>query len=106
MVLSPIAAEGTGLVHGEHCLIARSPQEQAEAIVRLHEDGDLWRRIAEASLAVARERFSFEGGVETMRAALRRLPIETAPELRSHYRRARPDPNRGASAAPAVLRLP
>jgi hypothetical protein len=106
MVLSPIAAEGTGLVDGVHCLIARSPQEQAEAIVRLYADGDLWRRIAEASLAVARERFSFDGAVETMRAALRMIGVETPRGLRFHYRRALPDPNRGASSAPAVLRLP
>jgi glycosyltransferase involved in cell wall biosynthesis len=106
MVLTPMAAEGTGLVDGAHCLIARTAEEQAAAIAALYADEALWTRLAEASLAVARERFSFHGAVETLRAAMARIGVETPPEHQLHYHRALPDPNRGASSAPAVMRLP
>jgi glycosyltransferase involved in cell wall biosynthesis len=106
MVLSPLAAEGTGLVDGEDCLIARSPAQQAEAIVRLHGDEALWTSLAVNSLTKARDRFSFDVGVEMLRSALSRIGVATAPGRARHYLHARPDRNRGASAAPAVLRLP
>lgn len=104
-VLSPIAAEGTGLAHGHDCLIARTPKEWAEAIERLHEDPSLWERLARGSLETARRRFSFEGGVERMRRALALIDVHGGPSALT-YRHARPDPHGGASSAPAVLRLP
>jgi hypothetical protein len=57
-------------------------------------------------LTLALERYDFQVGIELMRDAISRLGIETAPEHALHYRRALPDRNRGASSAPAVMRLP
>ena len=68
-VLSPIAAEGTGLRSGHDCLIAREPDEWVEAIARLDGDAELWRTFSERGRAFVAERYSFERGRETMRAA-------------------------------------
>lgn len=105
-VLTSIAAEATGLVDGVDCLIAEDPQAQAQAIVRLYTDEALWTRLARASLEAARRQFGFDEAVQTMRAALRQAGIDTPAGPHLHYTRARPDPAHGASAAPAVLRLP
>ncbi len=51
-------------------------------------------------------RFGFDAGVSLMRAAMARVGVEPPPGPHMHYLHARPDRNRGASAAPAVLRLP
>lgn len=105
-VLSPVAAEGAGLAHGHDCLIARSADEWYDAIERLNSDRELWDRLARNSLETARRRFSFGSGVEQMREALALIGVHAPSRPALVYRRARPDPQGGASAAPAVLRLP
>lgn len=68
-VLSPVAAEGIGLRHGYDCLICRTPQDWAEAITLLHKDPKLWQALCDNARAYMRDCFSFEKGVEEMRAA-------------------------------------
>lgn len=46
-VTSTIGAEGMGLVHGDHVLVADDPVGFAEEVVRLYNDAELWRRLAE-----------------------------------------------------------
>ena len=74
-VLSPLAAEGIGLLNGRDCLIARSPEEWEEAIVRLNDDAALWDKIATNARELAAERFSFAKGREQMRAALEEIGL-------------------------------
>jgi len=77
-VLSAIAAEGTGLTHGEEVLIADRSDDWLEQITRLLHDDTLWRRISAAALAYARVHYSRQRGLEQMAQALRRLglPVE------------------------------
>ncbi|MGZ8369660.1 MAG: glycosyltransferase, partial [Caulobacteraceae bacterium] len=105
-ILSPIAAEGTGLINGADCLIAETPAEWAEAVEQLHSDPQLWRRVAEAGLKQCRKRFSFEAGLEHMRRALALAGIYSSNLPALHYRHALPDRSNGAASALAVLPTP
>ncbi|MEM9011998.1 MAG: glycosyltransferase [Pseudomonadota bacterium] len=68
-VLSPVAAEGTGLRSGHDCLVAKTPEEWVSAVTSLHTDAELWTRISENGLAYMAEMYSFEKGREDMRSA-------------------------------------
>lgn len=74
-VLSPVAAEATGLRDGEDCLIARTPQDWVEAITRLHDDAALWDRMSANARSLAHHHYSFERGREQMRAALEAVDL-------------------------------
>ena len=54
-VLSPLAAEATGLRHGQEVLIASSPDEWCEAILLLDGDDDAWQAMSAAAFAYARD---------------------------------------------------
>ena len=51
VVTTTTGAEGMGLRHGEHALIADSPDAFAAAVVALHEDQAMWESISASSLA-------------------------------------------------------
>jgi hypothetical protein len=105
-VLTPIAAEATGLSDGVDCLIAQTPAEQAQAVLRLYRDEALWTRISLAALETSRRGFGFDQGVEAMREALAEVGVTPPPGPHLHYLHTRPDRAHGASSAPTVLRLP
>lgn len=69
VVASSIAAEGMYLQHGREVLIADSPQEFADAVVRLYNDPRLWGEMSLAGRQLLRERFS----PEVIRAGLARV---------------------------------
>lgn len=58
VVASSIAAEGMYLQHGREVLIADTPGEFADAVVRLYNDPQLWARMSDAGRQLLRERFS------------------------------------------------
>lgn len=60
-VLSKVASEGMGLVDGEEVLEGDTAEEIGDAIVRLHEDSQLWTRLADAGYAAASAEYSVEG---------------------------------------------
>lgn len=74
-MLSPIAAEGTGLRHGEEVLIASSIDDWLVQIARLLHDDDLWRHLSAAALAHARLHHSRQRGLQLMGQALKRLGL-------------------------------
>ncbi len=86
-VLSPIAAEGIGLGEGSDALIARSPEEWADAIETLYHDATRWSAISDRALAFTRRNFSFERGVEQMRVAVEAAGL--VPDKGMALRRAR-----------------
>lgn len=90
-VLSPVAAEGTGLTDGVDCLIANSHEEWADRVARLYTDEFLWTRIATNALALARTRYSFEEGKKTLQAGLASAGFSVGSSVGLTYRRARPD---------------
>ena len=58
VVATPLAAEGLHLCDGESALIAEGPEEFAAAVVHLHGDPPLWRRLVDGGHAVLDRHFS------------------------------------------------
>ncbi len=59
MVVTSIAAEGMGLVHGKDILVADSPEDFAGEILRLYEDEKLWIALSSAGKENIESHFSF-----------------------------------------------
>ncbi len=80
-VLSPLAAEATGLRHRQEIWIARDPEEWVDAVESLCCDDALWSAMSRASHAYARQTWSRQRGQELMADALRRLhlPLPSGP---------------------------
>ena len=76
-VLSPTAAEATGLVHDSSTLIAHTPEQWVLQIERLLDDDSLWTRISTASMAIRDTHYSFEHGVEQMAKVFDYLSLDT-----------------------------
>jgi len=70
-VVTPVAAEGLHLVDGDSALVAAEPGAFAAAVVRLHEERELWERVAAGGRAVLQRRFSVEAMDATLSAAVR-----------------------------------
>ncbi|HEX4299986.1 MAG TPA: glycosyltransferase [Gammaproteobacteria bacterium] len=60
VVATSIAAEGMYLQHGREVLIGDTPQEFADAVLRLYGDPLLWASMSTAGRQLVRERFSPE----------------------------------------------
>lgn len=69
VVATPCAVEGMHLVDGQDVLVADDAEAFADAVLRLHEDADLWARLREGGLENTRRHFS----PDVVRAPLRRL---------------------------------
>jgi len=76
-VLSPIAAEATGLRHNEEVWIAHTSDHWIEAVEQLSQDDRRWRHMSEAAHRYARNSWSRERGLELMSQALQRLNLPT-----------------------------
>lgn len=72
-VLSPIAAEATGLSNGISTLIAETPEEWADAIAKLYDDPKQWAALSGNALTLASSNYSFETGWKLMGKALAHL---------------------------------
>jgi GT2 family glycosyltransferase len=68
-VLSPLAAEGTGVRVGIDAWVASSAQEWADAVTTLYTDEARWRKTSASGLALMRDRYSFEQGRVAMATA-------------------------------------
>ena len=79
-VLSPIAAEATGLIDGVSTLIAATPEQWVSSIERLMDDPALWEEIRRNSNEIRDTRYSFEKGVEAMQEVFSYLGLDTGIE--------------------------
>jgi glycosyltransferase involved in cell wall biosynthesis len=70
VVASSIAAEGMGLKHGEHILVADTPEAFADETLRLYTDDELWRRLSDNGARAFTERFSLEAGAPKLLAVM------------------------------------
>ena len=77
-VLSPIAAEATGLVNGVSTLIADADRKWVDHIEALYRDETLWSRIADGCSALVGTRYSLEHGLESMGEVLSFLEMDPA----------------------------
>lgn len=67
-VSSEFGTEGTGMIHGENILIARTPEEFAENIKRLDQDQALWETISAGGIRFLEENYSTASVEEKMDA--------------------------------------
>jgi glycosyltransferase involved in cell wall biosynthesis len=70
VVTTSIGSEGMGLAHGEHVLIADTPNEFAVAVLRLCADDGLWQNLSDAGAAFVRKQFSREAARARLAALL------------------------------------
>jgi glycosyltransferase involved in cell wall biosynthesis len=73
VVLSPIAAEGLHVTDGQNALVGSTPDTFAAAVMRLHGDEALWRRLVEGGASTLDRHFSWRIMEDTL-ACL--LPLE------------------------------
>jgi GT2 family glycosyltransferase len=78
-VLSPVAAEGIGLRHGDEALIAQTPSQWAKAIAALYDDEAQWSAMSGAALRFARSQYGFEKGVAGLSEALGLIDLHMTP---------------------------
>ena len=69
-VMSEVAAEGMELPENLAWLVARSPEEFADKVARVHEDEAFNRQLSEAGLAFIEQRNSARVVKEALRAAV------------------------------------
>lgn len=83
VVTTQLGAEGMGLVHEEHVLIADGEAEFAAAVVRLYSDEDLWRKLSAAGLDYVRRTTSRAAGLGIVAGFLEELGLPHLPQGRS-----------------------
>ncbi len=66
-VLSPIAAEGTGVRDGLEALIAETPRQWAEAIASLYDDPQRWAAMSAGARTFTDGAYSFDRAREVLR---------------------------------------
>jgi len=77
-VLSPIAAESTGLTHGSNTLIANSDEEWADYVINLYHDKNLWQKLSDGSEHLLLNDYSFESGIKRMTTLFEYLELDPA----------------------------
>jgi len=75
VVATSIAAEGMFLTDGENILVADTPADFAEAVIRLYEDETLWSGLSRASIKFADMAWGSEAAWSTLASVLRELDI-------------------------------
>jgi glycosyltransferase involved in cell wall biosynthesis len=73
VVATSIAAEGMELRHETDVLVADTPGDLADQIVRLRHDADLWRRLSHNGYRTFQEKFSLRAGADSVLAVFDRL---------------------------------
>ena len=76
VVATSLAAEGMGMVEGEHVLVADGPDDFATAIVRLYEDEALWNKLSKAGIEFADQAWGAEAAWTIMADILADLGFE------------------------------
>ncbi|MCX7720001.1 MAG: glycosyltransferase [Dictyoglomus thermophilum] len=74
-VLSPVAAEGTGIRNALEAFIVEKPEEYVEAIKKLYNNKELWEEMSEKAVKFIQSNYSFEKARETVLRALEKLDI-------------------------------
>jgi glycosyltransferase involved in cell wall biosynthesis len=70
VVSTAIGIEGSGLIDGEHVLVADDAASFVEATLRLYRDAALWQRLSEAGQRFVRETVSPERGASFLAEAI------------------------------------
>ncbi|MGH8764070.1 MAG: glycosyltransferase, partial [Nitrosospira sp.] len=66
VITTQIGAEGMGLHHGKHVLVATGPQDFADSVVRLYGNKLLWRNLSTESLVYLKANYSLAANRKQM----------------------------------------
>ena len=78
IVLSPVAAEGTGVAHDREAIVAETVQEWVAGICALYSDEARWAAMSENATRFARSQYSFAAGRRRMASALASVDVYTS----------------------------
>ncbi len=87
-VLSPIAAESTGLVDGVSAFIAKTDDQWVDGIEKLYTDKNVWEDLSNSCGALTREIYSFESGLESMARMMSFLELDPSSNRSKFFNRA------------------
>jgi len=85
-VLSPIAAESTGVVDGLSAFIADSPDKWVESIKNLYTSDDTWIDMSNAALELLDKKYSQDQGLEKMKRVLSYLELDPQKDKMSYFK--------------------
>lgn len=91
-VCTEIAAEGMGIEHGMHALVADEPQKFAEEIVSLYNDAEEWERLSRQGQTLVRKCFSEEANRTALIKVLDRARALPLPLFLEYCRDSSPKP--------------
>lgn len=74
-VVSPLTADGTGLVHRQSTMIAETTEEWADYICELYSNPFVWNQMAERASELTQSLYSGADGVRRMSTILSRLGV-------------------------------
>jgi GT2 family glycosyltransferase/tetratricopeptide (TPR) repeat protein len=78
VVTTSVGSEGMGIVNNEHALVVEKVDEWVEQIVRLYNDGDLWRHLSAKGQELMSQRY---GSDEMLTRARRIMELNTREEV-------------------------
>ncbi len=87
-VLSPVAAEATGLIDGVSTLIANSPEQWVTHICRLYEDQAMWQAFSAETHKLLDNEYGFDVGLYRMRTVFASLGLLENTTVEVHQRAA------------------
>ncbi len=76
VVTTSIGSEGIGLVDGEHVLIANTPEEFADAVIRLYTAPDLWHKLVANGKNHIQQNFSAQAVAEKLADLLSSIELQ------------------------------
>ncbi len=80
-VLSPVAAESTGITNGIGGFVVERPEEWVSSILSLYESFELWSAFSEHSLLLAKEVYSFDAAFKIISKPLKYLEFYSASKI-------------------------
>lgn len=84
-VISPVSAEGTGLVHTQSTFIADTVEEWSDYIEELYNSEELWTRMSDNSLSIAESLYSPNEGLKQMKKILEAVNVFSGAGARGKY---------------------
>ncbi len=85
-VISPITAEGTGLVHSQSTYIADSVGEWCQCIEALYSDEALWQKMSDNSLSIAESLYSPAEGFKRMKKILEAVDVYSCDQGKGKFK--------------------
>ena len=70
VVSTPIGVEGAGLEAEKNVLVAQTPEQFAQAVLRLYQDEALWNRLSRNGQELVASEFSLDMGKRVLAQAL------------------------------------